>query len=146
MSIRPEPVEQAAPRNRLEISVEVLHSPPHSSPGKLFYIYFITIHNTGVNTVQLLRRHWDIRDGDGSVQVVDDEGVIGQQPTIAPNEKFVYHSGVLMRLPPGVMRGYYSFVSDTGEHFRADVPEFTLYIPEGWTSPEQERSPGRVLN
>ncbi len=146
MSIRPEPTDQTAPRNQLEITVEVLHSPPHSTPKNLFYIYFITIHNTGVNTVQLLRRHWDIRDGDGSEQVVDDEGVIGQQPVIAPGEQFVYNSGVPVRLPPGVMRGYYTFKSDTGEHFRADIPEFTLYVPDGWTAPQTGPVLGRLLN
>jgi ApaG protein len=146
MSIRPEPTEPSAQRNRLEITVEVLHSPPHSTPNKLFYIYFITIHNTGVNTVQLLRRHWDIRDGDGSEQVVDDEGVIGQQPVIAPGEKFIYNSGVPVRLPPGVMGGYYTLKSDTGEHFRADIPAFTLYVPEGWTASQNGPLPGRVLN
>lgn len=149
MSIHPESTAPQAERNRVEISVEVLHSPPHSLPGRLFYLYFITVENLGQNTVQLLERHWEIRDGDGIEQVVDGEGVIGQQPVIAPGEKFIYHSGTQLRVPPGSMRGYYTFASETNERFRVNIPEFTLYVPEGWTSPESpdaKRSPGRVLN
>ncbi len=148
MSIRPEPVEPPTQRNRVEVSVEVLHSPPHSSRDRLLYVYFITVYNIGVNTVQLLDRHWEITDGDGSVQVVDGEGVIGQQPVIAPGEKFIYHSAVSVRLPDGVMRGHYGFAADTGERFSADVPAFRLYVPEGWTSDGRtaKASEPRMLN
>jgi ApaG protein len=143
--IRVEP-SSVSSRNRVEVSVEVIHSPSHSGPRQLFYIYFITVRNLGSNRVQLLRRHWDIRSGDGGAQTVDDEGVIGQQPVIVPGEKFLYNSGVPVRLPPGVMRGYYTFKSDTGEHFRADIPEFVLYVPDGWTAPKSGPVSGRVLN
>ena len=149
MSIRPEPVEPSAGRNRVEVSVEVLHSPPHSTADRLVYIYFITVHNLGENTVQLLERHWEITDGDGSVQVVDGEGVIGQQPVIPPGERFIYNSAASVRVPDGSMRGHYTFAADAGERFNVAIPAFRLYTPEGWTSSERvslERSKPRMLN
>lgn len=137
MSIRPEALEPSAQGHHVEVSVEVLHSPPHSSADRLLYIYFITVQNLGQHPVQLLERHWEITDGDGSLKVVDGEGVIGQQPVIPPGERFIYNSAVSVRVPDGLMRGHYTFVTDMGERFRVDVPAFALYTPDGWTSSER---------
>ena len=41
---------------------------------------------------QLLRRHWSITYSDGRTEVVDGEGVIGEQPTIAPGDLYQYSS------------------------------------------------------
>jgi ApaG protein len=140
MSIRLEAVE-----NQVEVTVEVIHSPAHSRPGGLFYIYFITIKNTGTNTVRLLRRHWDVFDGDGSHQTVDDDGVVGQQPVLKAGEHFTYNSGVPIRQAPGRMGGYYTFTAvDSGHQFRVPIPEFVLYLPEGWSGSSSPSN--RVLN
>ena len=41
---------------------------------------------------QLLRRHWSITYSDGRTEVVDGEGVIGEQPTFAPGDLYQYSS------------------------------------------------------
>jgi ApaG protein len=157
--IRVEP-SSVPSRNRVEVSVEVIHSPSHSAPRQLFYIYFITVRNLGSNRVQLLRRHWDIRSGDGGTQTVDDEGVIGQQPVLEPGEEFVYNSGVPISRAPGVMGGYYTFRAlDTEvgadalepqgapEYFRVPIANFELYVPEEELPEEPRPNPSpRVLN
>jgi ApaG protein len=157
--IRVEP-SSASSRNRIEVSVEVIHSPAHSGPRQLFYIYFITVRNLGSNRVQLLRRHWDIKSGDGGVQTVDDEGVIGQQPVLEAGEEFVYNSGVPISRAPGVMGGYYTFQAldtdigdadnfETGgatEFFRVPIADFDLYIPEELLEERRPNPSPRVLN
>jgi ApaG protein len=139
----PEPASQKMDsRNRVEVSVQVIHSPAHSRPGQLFYVYFITVRNVGSNRLQLLRRHWDIRSGDGQAHTVDDEGVIGQQPVLEPGEEFNYNSGVPISRAPGVMGGYYTFqaldIDDVDasqdfngqEFFRVPIANFDLYDPD----------------
>ena len=138
-------------RNRVEVSVEVIHSPSHSGPRQLFYIYFITVRNLGSNRVQLLRRHWNIRSGDGGAQTVDDEGVIGQQPVLEAGEEFVYNSGVPISRAPGWMGGYYTFraldIDGEQEFFRVPIADFELYIPEEELLEEPRPNPSpRVLN
>ena len=109
--------------------------------------------NLGSNRVQLLRRHWDIRSGDGGAQTVDDEGVIGQQPVLEAGEEFVYNSGVPISRAPGWMGGYYTFRAldagdtDAPEFFRVPIADFELYIPEEELPDEPRLSPSpRVLN
>jgi ApaG protein len=146
----PEPEgQQIGSRNRVEVSVQVIHSPAHSGPGQLFYVYFITVRNVGANRVQLLRRHWEIRSGDGQAHTVDDEGVIGQQPVLEPGEEFNYNSGVPISRAPGVMGGYYTFQAlDVGsdvasqEFFRVPIANFDLYDPD----PRSATPAPRVLN
>jgi ApaG protein len=128
-------VPQPVLRNQVQVGVEVIHSPSHSSPGQEFYIYFIRIVNVGSNRVQLLRRHWDIRSGDGRSHEVDGDGVIGLQPMLEPNEEYNYHSGVPISRAPGVMGGFYTFraldVSGSPELFQVPIEDFELFVPEG---------------
>jgi ApaG protein len=123
------------PKNRVDITVEVIYSPGHSVANRLFYIYFITMTNTGSVRAQLLRRHFLIRDGNGFDQEVDGEGVVGEQPILEPGETYRYHSGVPIARPPGLMQGYYTFKNADGEVFTAELPTFTLYEPAGYVPP-----------
>jgi ApaG protein len=119
----------------IEITVEVIYSPGHSVSNRLFYIYFITITNTGKSRVQLLRRHFLIRDGHGSLQEVDGEGVVGEQPFLEPNQTYRYHSGVPIARPPGAMSGHYTFQNASGDLFDVPLPAFVLYEPAGYIPP-----------
>jgi ApaG protein len=121
--------------NPIEITVEVIYSPGHSVANRLFYIYFITITNTGKDRVQLLRRHFLIRDGQGFQQEVDGEGVVGEQPFLEPNQTYRYHSGVPIARPPGAMSGHYTFQNANGELFDVPLPAFVLYEPAGYIPP-----------
>ena len=127
----------------VQITVRVLHSPAHSNASNQFYIYFVTFTNTGSSPVQLRSRHFVIRDGNGAMHQVDGEGVVGEQPVIAPGERFDYNSGVPIQQPPGSMGGHYTFEDSSGQLFEVALPEFALPVPDGYSS--QSGQP-RIIN
>lgn len=94
-----------------------------------FYAYKINITNTGKQDYQLLRRHWLIRNGKGSQREVEGAGVVGQNPTLAPNESFSYTSYCPLDTPTGNMRGSFLFTNDEGDKFSASVPVFFFRPP-----------------
>jgi ApaG protein len=118
---------------QIEVTVEPNFMPERSSAEKshYFWSYTVVITNTGVETVQLRTRHWIITDGSGRQQVVNGEGVVGEQPVLAPGERFEYTSGVPLSTASGFMTGSYEMVSETGEHFDIKVPTFSLDSPDG---------------
>ena len=115
-----------------EISVAIDATPfyleDQSEPAREVYTfaYHVIIVNTGRIPVQLLARHWIITDGDGQVEHVRGEGVVGKQPTLAPGETFRYTSGARLRTPAGRMEGTYRFVTSDGRAFDAAIPGFEL--------------------
>src|ERR1700692_2181525 len=98
--------------------------------GQYFWSYTIVITNSGPETVQLRTRHWIITDATGRQQEVRGEGVIGEQPGLAPGERFEYTSGVPLPTASGFMTGRYQMVSESGEKFEIDVPTFSLDSPD----------------
>jgi ApaG protein len=118
---------------RIEVTVEPNFLPERSSPerSRYFWSYTIVITNTGDETVQLRTRRWIITDATGRQQEVRGEGVIGEQPVIAPGEHFEYTSGVPLSTASGFMAGSYEMESDTGERFEIEVPTFSLDSPSG---------------
>ena len=54
------------------------------------------------------------------------EGVVGQQPTIAPGHVHEYQSFCILKSRSGWMEGQYHFVRADGTRFDADIPRFTL--------------------
>ena len=115
------------------INVEVLpaYIKEQSDPQSNHYVfaYTVTINNTGKVAAKLLTRHWVITDGDGIVQEVKGDGVIGEQPHLKPGEGFEYTSGTFMKTPVGAMQGTYQMVTDDGVKFDATIPSFTLSVP-----------------
>lgn len=93
------------------------------------FAYTITIVNTGTVPAQLISRHWVITDANQEVQEVRGIGVVGEQPLLQPGQKFEYTSGTAIATPVGSMRGSYQMVAEDGEHFEAEIPEFTLSMP-----------------
>ncbi|WLD59051.1 Co2+/Mg2+ efflux protein ApaG [Salinispirillum sp. LH 10-3-1] len=102
-----------------------------SNPDQQRYVfaYTILISNEGEEPVQLLHRFWLITDGNGQTQEVYGEGVIGEQPVIEPGGTYVYTSGAVSQTEVATMQGYYEMVTADGEPFRADIPVFTLAVP-----------------
>jgi ApaG protein len=94
--------------------------------GRFVFAYFITIENMGLETVQLLRRHWDIIDSAGEEHQVDGEGVIGQQPFIKPGEAHQYNSFCVLKSFDGSMEGYYDMQKSDGAMIRVIIPKFLL--------------------
>ena len=116
----------------IRITVRSFYLEDQSKPeeGRYVWAYRIRIANEGAETVQLLRRHWNVTDGRGRLQQVAGEGVVGQQPTIAPGKTFEYTSGTPLDTPSGFMRGaYHMVVSASGEGFEAEIPAFSLDSP-----------------
>jgi ApaG protein len=88
--------------------------------------YFIRIENHGPDEVQLLRRHWYIRELTGRLQEVEGEGVVGQQPVILPGEVHEYNSFCILESFEGTMEGNYLMQKPNGERFRVQIPLFNL--------------------
>ena len=117
---------------QIEVTVEPNFMPERSSAenSRYFWSYTIMITNTGDETVQLRTRYWIITDAIGRQQEVRGEGVVGEQPVLAPGEHFKYTSGVPLTTASGFMTGRYQMVSETGERFEIEVPTFSLDSPD----------------
>lgn len=118
--------------NGITVSVETQYLPAHSNPreGKFIFGYHINIINGSPYTVQLLRRHWVISAADGSLREVEGEGVIGQQPVLAPGEEHEYTSFCHLETELGRMSGTYLMSRfDDGTFFEVTIPEFRMAAP-----------------
>lgn len=98
--------------------------------GQFFFAYKIQISNEGMVPAQLLSRHWIITDGNGQVEHVKGEGVVGQQPRLEPGQSFEYVSACPLGTPVGSMRGTYQMVRDDGSGFDAEIGAFTHSTPD----------------
>ena len=118
--------------HQIEVTVEPDFLPDRSSveQSRYFWSYTIAITNLGEDTVQLRSRHWIITDALGRRQEVRGEGVVGEQPVLAPGERFEYTSGVPLTTASGFMTGRYQMVSKSGEQFEIEVPTFSLDNPD----------------
>ena len=97
---------------------------------KYAFAYTIFITNRSDQSITLKNRHWIITHADGSTEEVIGEGVIGKTPELAPGKSYSYTSGALIPTQVGSMRGSYGFVTQNGQSFRAEIPEFTLHTPD----------------
>lgn len=98
--------------------------------GELYvWSYLVRIENKTKHSVKLVSRYWKIIDEGGSVQEVTGEGVIGEQPTILPQESYQYTSGVHLKRPSGVMMGKYFMEDSSGNKFEVTIPSFSLDVP-----------------
>ena len=117
----------------LIVRVSVSFLPEQSEPasGRWFWAYHIRLENGGDREVQLLTRRWVITDGRGARHTVEGEGVVGEQPVIAPGQSYDYVSGCPLDTPTGAMEGSYQMIGADGEIFEARIPRFQLIGPEG---------------
>lgn len=118
-------------RYLIEVSVAPQYLAAQSQPeqNRYAFAYTVTIENKGSLPAQLLTRHWIITDGNGRVQEVQGEGVVGEQPLLAPGERHVYTSGTLMATRVGSMQGSYQMVAADGHRFDAPIAPFGLAVP-----------------
>jgi ApaG protein len=115
----------------IRVSVKSFYLAERSSPAanQYAFAYTVRIANEGADTAQLRSRHWVITDGDGKVQEVRGEGVVGAQPTLKAGQHFEYTSWCMLSTPHGSMRGTYQMVTDDGEEFDAAIAPFPLALP-----------------
>lgn len=100
-----------------------------ASESRFLWGYEIRIENHGAVTAQLLTRHWIITDGNGRVEEVKGDGVVGEQPTLDPGHAFTYGSGCPLATPSGFMAGSFQMVDQSGRRFDIHVPPFSLDSP-----------------
>jgi len=115
----------------IKIVVEPAFLEDQSEPeeNRFLWAYRVTIENKSDLTVQLLSRYWRITDDRGRTREVRGEGVIGEQPVIAPGSAFEYTSGAPLETPSGFMTGTYHMRAASGESFEVGIPMFALDSP-----------------
>ncbi|HMQ46228.1 MAG TPA: Co2+/Mg2+ efflux protein ApaG [Saprospiraceae bacterium] len=119
--------------NGIRVSVRPSYQAEHSQPraDKYVYSYYILIENLGDQTVQLLRRHWIIWDSNGSIREVEGEGVVGEQPVLAPGEQHEYSSWCDFQTSIGSMAGAFLMHNlEEEQFFHVEIPLFRLIAPE----------------
>lgn len=121
----------AAETDGVMVRVAVSYLADQSEParGRWFWAYHIRIENHGDQAMKLLTRHWTITDGRGESMLVEGEGVIGEQPEIAPGDRFDYVSGCPLATPAGAMAGHYHMRRADGTECDVAVPGFRLIAP-----------------
>lgn len=102
----------------------------HPGLGRFVWHYHIRIENRGHESVRLIDRHWIITDGRGIRHEVEGEGVVGEQPVIAPGAAFDYVSACPLPTPSGMMQGSYGMMAADGRRFRVGIPPFDLLSPD----------------
>jgi ApaG protein len=114
---------------RVQVAPRFLEDQSDPRAGIWAFAYHVRVSNEGTLPVQLVSRHWVITDATGRVEEVRGPGVVGQQPTLAPGESFVYTSGCPLPTAMGTMHGSYRMRLPDGEAFDAAIEPFTLAEP-----------------
>lgn len=101
--------------------------------------YKVNITNNTTDAVQLVGRHWIIRNATGPESEVQGAGVVGRQPVLMPGESFEYTSAcpLVCELAKGSrvvgnMKGEFTFVTGaTGTaQLTAEVGKFYFVLPK----------------
>lgn len=117
---------------QIQIKINSSYISHESRPEENYHLfaYKISIANNGHQTAQLMSRHWIITDALGQTEEVRGPGVVGLQPKITPGQTFEYESACPLNTSSGSMRGAYQMVTDEGEVFAVEIPEFYLIAPQ----------------
>ena len=113
----------------VRVRPKFMHDESRPATGEFVWAYSVEIENGSDTTWQIMRRYWRIVDSEGRQQVVEGEGVVGQQPVLRPGEAFRYTSGAPLSAPSGVMAGAYDLEDDNGAALTVEIPVFSLDSP-----------------
>ncbi|MBT4826042.1 MAG: Co2+/Mg2+ efflux protein ApaG [Flavobacteriaceae bacterium] len=116
----------------IKISVETDYEGSFLKDNVLHYAftYRIEIENQSKSSVQLLTRHWKIKEALNKTQYVNGNGVVGKKPVINPGEIHKYKSGCLLSSAVGAMKGAYIMIDfSSTKKFNVEIPPFKLSAP-----------------
>ena len=118
--------------NGIRVIAQPFYVAEHSNPGdeRFVFAYQIRIENVGERAAKLIWRHWFIHDAVAGDSEVEGEGVVGEQPLLAPGDVHEYQSFCVLQGTEGSMEGYFEFVRPGGTRFRAAIPRFVLHLPQ----------------
>lgn len=113
----------------IQVKVKYLPEQSDEAGNRFVFSYTINIANHGEVSARLISRHWVITDANHHVQEVRGQGVVGEQPMLAPNQSFEYTSGTVLSTQVGTMQGSYQMQTDDGALFEVTIPQFVLSVP-----------------
>ncbi len=91
------------------------------------FSYYISIENKSKETVKLQERYWVIFDALNNTEYVEGEGVVGETPTLQPNDVYNYKSNCFILSTIGAMGGNYKMINTkTSKEFLVTIPTFQL--------------------
>jgi len=111
---------------RITVRPSFLREQSRPGAAQFVFAYHVRIENVGDQAAQLLTRRWQIHDDIGEDTAVEGEGVVGEQPVIAPGRVHEYRSFCVLKSESGWMEGEYRFVRADGSRFDAVIPRFLL--------------------
>ncbi len=114
---------------RVTVASEYMEERSTPTAGEYAFAYTVHISNEGDAVAQLRSRHWIITDGNGKIQEVRGDGVVGAQPRLQPGQAFEYTSWCMLPTAHGSMHGSYQMVREDGERFDAQIAPFSLALP-----------------
>ncbi|MEQ9096639.1 MAG: ApaG domain [Phycisphaerales bacterium] len=134
-------VPTAAGDGWVRIRVQPEYLPQRSDPSQPMHVfaYRVLVEYDGpadAPAIQLTDRAWRIIDAHGVEEIVQGEGLVGQQPVLRPGGHFEYASYCPLRSSWGTMEGRYGLVilDDAGEpagRHEVEVDRFYLVAGEG---------------
>lgn len=113
----------------IKISVKTKYNGTSYRNNRLYFMfaYFISIENNSSNTVKLTDRFWTIYDSLATTEIVSGEGVVGQTPSLKPNDVYNYSSNCFLTSSIGAMNGFYTMINlESFEQFKVTIPTFQL--------------------
>lgn len=135
--VRPPPPQYECVTDGVAVRVRPRFMFDESEPARHHYVwsYAVEVENLSDTAWRLVSRYWEIIDADGRRLIVEGDGVVGEQPLIAPGETYRYASGTPLGTPSGLMRGYYAMKSESGVGLKAQIPLFSLDSPYEQSQP-----------
>lgn len=114
------------------VSVMPAYIDERSKPeeGLYFWAYRVTIKNNSENSIQILKRFWQISNNMGQIETVEGEGIVGEKPHINPGDFYEYTSGCPLNTNSGIMVGQYEAIHQNGKKLMIDIPAFSLDLPD----------------
>lgn len=116
----------------IQVKVAPVYDEERSLPDQNLFIFMYAVEfiNNSQLQVQLISRHWIIRNGRNEESVVTGAGVVGEQPVLEQDMTYHYSSQCPLDTPSGSMRGHFVFQYQNGQKFNVEIPPFFLRLQD----------------